>query len=99
MRVVFRRDAAADLRDIVDYYESLGLARTGDHIISAIDYSVMLRAQPGFHRAAPYHADDDTYQLTVPSFPYVVSYRVEATFIDVIGTSHTARSLDTRRHA
>ena len=98
MKVVFRCDAATDLQDIAGYYDSLGLVQVGDHIISVIEYAINLRAQPGFHRAAPYHADDDTYQLTVPTFPYVVSYRVEKTFIDVIGISHTARSPDTRRH-
>ena len=98
MKAVFRVDAAADLKNIVDHYTSLELTHVADHIISEIDYALMLRCQPGFHRAAPYHADSDTYQIAIPSFPYVVSYRVEETFLDVIGISHTSRSVDTRRH-
>ena len=98
MKAVFRVDAAADLKDIVDYYASLEQTHVADHIISEIDYAMILRCQPGFHRAALYNADSDTYQIAIPSFPYVVSYRVGKTYLDVIGVSHTARSIDTRRH-
>ena len=73
MKIVFRRDAAADLRDIADYYDSLGLARTGEHIISAIDYSVMLRAQPGFHRAAPRRTMPTTTPINLPSLLFPTS--------------------------
>ena len=99
MKAVWRLQASSDLQAIADYYLALGLPGISARIIEAIQYSVVLRTQPGFNRAANYIREDDTYEIVVPGLPYVVSYRPSDDVLDIIGVAHTARELSERRRS
>lgn len=88
MKLRWTRPAHADLTNILDY-----LAKQSPQAASAV--AVVLKSsvlqlinQPNSGRTGRVK---NTQELVIPKLPYIVAYRVEGEFVDILAIRHTAR--------
>ena len=89
MKVRYTRQALLDLGEIHDYIAAEN-AEAANRVVTGIEHEIQqLKAHPRLGRPGRV---DETRELVISRFPYVVAYRDPADEIQILSVIHSARA-------
>jgi addiction module RelE/StbE family toxin len=89
VKVRYTRQALLDLGEIYDYIAAENAA-AASRVVTEIEHEIQqLKAHPRLGRPGRV---DETRELVISRFPYVVAYRDQADEIQILSVMHAARA-------
>ena len=99
LKFYFHPEALTDIEDAMEYYQGISVDLPTKFFVEVQQYIDTIRLHPKIFKK-----QYDCRRVTLPSFPYIMYYRLQSDYIEILGIFHgykkpsqTQKSVITRK--